>query len=225
MSIYPNHTRSHNCPMRYCPHQANCYSGSKADIWSVGGVIYQMVTGKPPWKDLGFKSPIALFLHLKSHDNPPKLPQLKNCDDRNYRLLARLSARLFQRNPALRPSAAALLSEDVWNLASTLETPSPTIDTPTNCHLSPSPALTSPFNQIPENAALDSFPTDSLCYSLTLKSPLPKGNTSEHTDASEWPAWAQQNNKENAADRTADKKGSGQGVNPFEKSGQTTTFL
>ena len=187
------------------PHKVKIFdSGSKADIWSVGGVIYQMVTGSPPWKDIGFKSPIALFMHLKSHDNPPKLPQLKNCDDHNYQLLENISARCFQRNPSMRPTASSLLSDSFLNSNVTL-TPKafkPLIETPTkNCN-PPSPTFKSPLNKIPENVVLNTSPTDSLCYSLTLKSPLP--------DASEWPDWAKQSNKENEAYIN--------GMNPFKKS-------
>ena len=204
--------------------------GSKADIWSVGGVIYQMVAGTPPWKELGCKSPISLFMHLRSHAEPPKLPQLKDCD-RNDRLqLESVLSRCFQREPVARPSATALLNDQFLGgkIAPTPESPSIMVTIPEGASLSPagadflspSTSLLSPLNGIPENESVDTSLSDSLCYSLTLKSPLPNMKLKERTDASGWPDWAKQAkekcNKENA-ERTAASKSKGKGPNPFAK--------
>jgi len=34
-------------------------AGRPSDVWSLGGVIYQMITGDPPWKALNFKTPVV----------------------------------------------------------------------------------------------------------------------------------------------------------------------
>ena len=197
--------------------------GAKADIWSVGGVIYQMVTGSPPWKDMGFKSPIALFMHLKNHSDPPKLPQLKNCDEHDYILLERILTRCYQRDPSMRPSASTLRRDNFLTGDDSIATPtspnlllSPSgaefIISPRSAFKSPSPTL----DEIPENEELECSLADSLCYSLTLKSPL-KMNTKDITkDTSEWPSWAKQallnKEKENAS-----TKSEGRQTNPYAR--------
>lgn len=190
--------------------------GSKADIWSVGGVIYQMLTRSPPWKDMGFKSPIALFMHLKSHDQPPKLPKLK-CEGHDYTLLKSLLSRCFQRDPSMRPNATALLNDNFLTGA-TPKSPLPIVEStikddssilsPSGSEFIQSPRPTTfkspPLNRIPENEALTL--ADSLCYSLTLKSPL-KVSSKETRDTSDWPDWAKEAyEKENAARNATSKE-------------------
>lgn len=203
--------------------------GSRADIWSVGGVIYQMATGSPPWKDLGFKSPIALFMHLKNHDSPPKLPQLKQYNCHEYSLLESILSRCFQREPSMRPSALALMSDSFLNnklIAPSPKSPNLSIQISPKDHpaspcgadflLSPRPTFASPLNKIPEYEAINTTLSDSLCYSLTLKSPLPKVNSREKNDVSEWPDWAKKCNKENATHATANKSAN-KVANPYSK--------
>ena len=225
--------------------------GSKADIWSVGGVIYQMITGSPPWKGMGFKSPIALFMHLQKHDGPPKLPQLKQCDSHDHQLLESILSRCFQRNPALRPNASTLMNDsflskdhfgpvpksplaveipttvqDLHQLTGNasvefMSSPKPTFQSPLGqipedeaMSSTNGPTFQSPFNQLPEDEALSNSLADSLCYSLTLQSPL-RIDINETKDTSAWPDWAaKRSNKENqtAASRSASKKS-----NPYAK--------
>jgi len=185
--------------------------GPRADIWSVGGLIYQMATANPPWKDMGFNNPISLFFHLKSNTDVPKLPQLKGCSsdgvDRHfYNLLAKVLTRCFQRNPAKRPSASSLLRDELFENCSNISWTA----SQQNSHHSPEkadkedshhPNLPSSRrargNSSTETAAIDSSLTDSLSYSLTLPVPFPKVKThqsenssSEVVDSSEWPQWA-----------------------------------
>ena len=212
--------------------------GAKADIWSVGGVIYQMVTGSPPWKEMGFKSPMALFMHLKSHANPPKLSSL-NCDDHDYSLLKNILSKCFQRDPSLRPNASALLNDNFIteeeNTITGSKTPSPILESKDTSSSSEAEYIKSPrvtfkspppsLNQIPENETLgNTFGSDSLCYSMTLKSPLPKINR-EATDTSDWPDWARKalliKEKENGS---ASAKSGSKKVNPYAKKAKKTPF-
>lgn len=89
---------------------------SKADIWGIGCVAFQMFTANPPWKDQGFTNPISLFNHLKRHDGPPSLPvqketELANEDKQVRQLFERLLHKCFLRDPSLRPSASKLLDD------------------------------------------------------------------------------------------------------------------
>jgi serine/threonine protein kinase len=193
--------------------------GSKADIWSVGGVIYQMLTGSPPWKCMGFKSPIALFLHLKSHDRSPKLPQLNDCSDLEYSLLEKILTVCFQRDPSKRPGASTLLSHSFLNnsIAPQIVAKRPSsFQSPCRDHLgeSPEPVFKSPLVHIPENEALSDTLSDSLCYSLSLQSPLPKVNTRTPLETSSWPEWAKRCYE---AHVTSAFKNTQKGENPYAK--------
>merc|ERR1712032_157743 len=68
----------------------------------------------------GFNNPFSLYRHLKSHNKPPELPPLKQCDDRDYAVLQRILQRCFQRDPSMRPNATALLC-DCTDIASQLD--------------------------------------------------------------------------------------------------------
>ena len=85
---------------------------SKADIWAVGCVAYQMVTGFPPWKKLNFTNPVALFNYIKNRQSPPDFELSENftdCDSQRRNFLS-LMEECFARSPFDRPSADALLN-------------------------------------------------------------------------------------------------------------------
>ena len=77
--------------------------GRKADIWSVGCTVLQMVTGQPPWKALNLGTPAALMFHIANTPGPPPLPDTLSDELRSFLLCC------FEREPAKRAGAAELL--------------------------------------------------------------------------------------------------------------------
>ena len=85
------------------------YDGKKADIWSVGGVALQMITGNPPWKSLKLGNPMALFLHIRETCDPPPMSH----NDVPL-ILRQLIEKCFLRDPDKRPTAGQLISDDFF---------------------------------------------------------------------------------------------------------------
>jgi len=79
--------------------------GRKADIWSTGGVAYQMITGEPPWKSLGHKTQYLLWHHISITKDPPPIP------DYVPTLLRELIIKCFRRDPKKRPLASELIND------------------------------------------------------------------------------------------------------------------
>jgi len=89
---------------------------SKADIWSIGCVAFQMATGTPPWKALGYTNPVSLFQHISKVDGPPAMDINEAeavCgfgEGRNMlELFKKAVAACFRRLPEERPTAQKLL--------------------------------------------------------------------------------------------------------------------
>jgi len=77
--------------------------GRKADIWSVGCTILQMVTGQPPWKNLRLGTPAALMFHIANAQSPPPMPSTLSIELNNLLLAT------FSRDTRRRPAANDLL--------------------------------------------------------------------------------------------------------------------
>jgi len=43
-----------------------------SDIWAIGCLVIEMVTGEPPWSN--YKNPMAVLFQLYNNNNPPPLP-------------------------------------------------------------------------------------------------------------------------------------------------------
>ncbi|KAL3997617.1 Protein kinase domain family protein [Acanthocheilonema viteae] len=80
--------------------------GRKADIWSVGCTLVEMLTTKPPWDDL---EPMAIISNIAKHNPNYELPLEVNPN------LAYLISIIFEREVDKRPSASQLLNNFVFH--------------------------------------------------------------------------------------------------------------
>ncbi|KAH9509455.1 hypothetical protein Btru_045923 [Bulinus truncatus] len=81
---------------------------SKADIWSVGCTVVQMITGRPPFKDLSKHQHLYRLVKMKPGEYPDfQLPQrLRSVDLENF------LRKTMENDPLNRPSAEDLLKDD-----------------------------------------------------------------------------------------------------------------
>ena len=80
--------------------------GRKADIWSVGCTVLQMITGYPPWKSMKFGSISALMYHVANAKDPPPMPERVSSALRSFLI------QCFQRDPDKRPGADQLMQHE-----------------------------------------------------------------------------------------------------------------
>lgn len=186
----------HNTAPYFCaPEVFEEMYGFKADIWSLGCVVFQMATGVPPWKDRGITNPVALYNYVKTQKGPPPMvfPAVDDPDE-SVTALKALITRCFRQDPDERPSARELakdpyLQEDNYFSDDETSAQSRSIFTPgwenlrSPCNLS---AGRSP-KQPTAHRRRSSIGTPGRMPSLSP--PLPKRH-SPQIDARDWPTWA-----------------------------------
>jgi serine/threonine protein kinase len=179
----------------------------KADIWSVGCVAIQMATGSPPWKSLGYSNMVALFSHLKSHNDPPPIEiASKDMNPLEFGLLKSVVAKCFKRDPSERPSAKSLqhdpffsevhtLSDDDRSVGRGLFSPEShcsweAMHSPIATKRSPIPSRSSRSNSVgPRRSPFMSPPLPRRTGTGLRASPAP---LSPQPDTNEWPTWARE---------------------------------
>jgi serine/threonine protein kinase len=75
------------------------------DVWSVGGVLLEMLTGAPPWHGVA-RNAFQLMSKIASSAGPPPMP------DSAPPALRDLLLRCFEREAAKRPSTAELIDHE-----------------------------------------------------------------------------------------------------------------
>jgi len=84
---------------------------AKVDIWSLGCVVIEMATGKPPWSEHKFDNPYRCLYYIASEGKFPKFPENLSKTGLDFLRLC------LQRDPDERPDAATLLKHEwVQNL-------------------------------------------------------------------------------------------------------------
>ncbi|EOY17077.1 Mitogen-activated protein kinase kinase kinase 21, putative [Theobroma cacao] len=79
----------------------NVKISASLDIWSLGCVVLQMITGEPPWE---YENLTDLAIKLFHSRNPPKIPENMSSAGKDFLM------KCFARNPSERWTAAMLLN-------------------------------------------------------------------------------------------------------------------
>ena len=76
---------------------------TKVDIWSVGCVVVEMATGRPPYDEMEFANVMALMYHIVKEGTTPLIPVSLSPE------CQAICSMCFERDPKKRSSATALL--------------------------------------------------------------------------------------------------------------------
>lgn len=189
--------------------------GCKADIWSFGCVAYQMLTSNPPWKGLGFQSPMKLFLYICRHTGPPPMKQPTKGDrdamtNHQNKLddeassgpflsdsLSNLLEQCFQRDPSNRPSAQTLLQHSFFTEVDPNESfvgddesiPGGSVIEQKKDASSPPPSALSPFSPL---RLADWKRSRTASHNDDHVLPEEKEKKPEGTVHEDWPSWAKE---------------------------------
>ena len=186
---------------------------TKADIWSVGCVAFQMATGTPPWKSLGYTNPVSLFQHISKIDAPPTMEMNEAeavsgvADGRiKLELFKNVVSTCFRRLPEERPTAQELLRDSLFSNDHSYtiedEEDNSGLFSPlsTRSHGNPSSPLVVNLSPVRPRTRRRSN-SFGATRSPFLSPPLPRSSdkrparslSSPQPDSSEWPTWAREN--------------------------------
>ena len=79
---------------------------SAVDIWSLGCVIIEMASAKPPWSEQNFENPFRALYHIGNSDAIPAIPDTLSEEGQAFVKLC------LTRDPDKRPSASEMLKHD-----------------------------------------------------------------------------------------------------------------
>jgi serine/threonine protein kinase len=99
-------------PEYMAPEQATGHPADpRSDVYAVGGILYEMLSGKPPYEGANFME----ILNKKANQSPPALSTVR--DDVPAEIEA-LITRTLAKNPAARPQTMEELEREIQHLAS-----------------------------------------------------------------------------------------------------------
>eukprot|EP00462_Mataza_sp_D1_P027553 CAMPEP_0175174876 /NCGR_PEP_ID=MMETSP0087-20121206/32889_1 /TAXON_ID=136419 /ORGANISM="Unknown Unknown, Strain D1" /LENGTH=164 /DNA_ID=CAMNT_0016466421 /DNA_START=1 /DNA_END=496 /DNA_ORIENTATION=- len=77
---------------------------SKVDVWSLGCVVVEMASGKPPWSEENFENPFRALYHIGNSNKIPQIPQSMSEEAKDFVQFC------LKRDPDERPTAKEMLS-------------------------------------------------------------------------------------------------------------------
>lgn len=81
--------------------------GRKADIWSLGCCVIEMISGKLPWD--GVEDQVMLMMNMVIYSQSPEIPKTASVQAKDF------ISKCLDRDPAKRPSASDLLNHPFVN--------------------------------------------------------------------------------------------------------------